>query len=116
MKNLSLLENEVSKKIELQMTIKIIHDIVNLDNLVFILLIFKVYSPMHVINLSTFNIIQRVASIKKTMNEIKNIHAKRQMNNALNTRNESIIISLHDLSINSNVLIYRESNARKSEK
>ena len=105
MKDLSLSENEVNKKIKLQMTIKTINDIVNLDDFVFILFVFEAYFQMHVINLSTLNIIQRIVVIKKMMNEVKNIHAKRQIDDVLNTRNESIIISLHDLFINLIVLV-----------
>ena len=116
MKNLSLSENEISKKIELQMTIKTINDIVDLDDLVFILFVFEAYSQMHVMNLSIFSIIQWTVVIKKTMNEIRNIHAKRQIDDALNTRNESIIISLHNLFINSNVLVWRKNNADKIDK
>ena len=115
MKDLSK-NDKVSKEIKLQRTIKTINDIVNLDDLVFILLVFEAYSQMHIINLLNLNIIQRVAFIKKAMNEIRNIHAKSQMNDELNTRDESMIISFHELFINSSVLVYREDNARKSQK
>jgi hypothetical protein len=46
--------------------------------------------------------------MKKTMNEVKRLIAIRQVNNALNIRNESSTAILHDLSLNSLILIYRE--------
>jgi hypothetical protein len=46
--------------------------------------------------------------MKKTMNEIKRLVTTRQVNDALNTQNESSTASLHDLSLNSSVLIFRE--------
>jgi hypothetical protein len=34
----------------------------------------------------------------------------------LNTRNDFVVISIHDLSLNSNVLIWRESNSNQRDK
>jgi hypothetical protein len=47
-------------------------------------------------------------TMKKTMNEVKRLVTTRQVNDALNTRNESSTASLHDLSLNSPILIFRE--------
>jgi hypothetical protein len=46
--------------------------------------------------------------MRKTMNEMKRFMIIRRVNDALNTRNESNTASLHDLSLNSSVLIFRE--------
>jgi hypothetical protein len=58
-------------------------------------------------NVSSSTIIQRAVAIKKTMKEVKKFNAIRQMNDALNTRNDLTLL-IHDLSLNSQVLIFRE--------
>jgi hypothetical protein len=45
--------------------------------------------------------------MKKIMKEVKKFNAIRQMNDALNTRNDLIFL-IHDLSLNSLMLIFRE--------
>jgi hypothetical protein len=102
------IESTISKEIILQMIVKTINDTVDFDELMLILLIFEAYSRMHVMNSSTSSIIQRIIVIEKAMIEIKKLRAQRQIVDALNIRNDSIIISIHDLSINSDVLIWRE--------
>ncbi len=87
------------------MIVKAINDTIDLDELMFILLIFGAYSRMHVMNLSTSSITQRAMTIEKVMIEIKKFRAERQIVDALDTRNDSIIISIHDLFLNSDVLI-----------
>ncbi len=105
-----IIENlDVSKKIALQMIVKAINDTVDLDDLVLILLIFGAYLRMHVMNFSISSITQRAIAIEKAMTEIKKFRAERQMIDVLNIRNESIVIPIHDLSINSDVLIWREN-------
>jgi hypothetical protein len=48
-------------------------------------------------------------TIEKAMIDIRKIRTERQMIDVLNTRNESIIISIHDLLLNSDVLVWRKS-------
>jgi hypothetical protein len=98
-------ETRINKKIILQMIVKAINDIVNSDELMLTLLVFDAYSRMHVINSSISSINQRAIAIEKAMTEMRKFKAERQVADALNTRNESIVISIHDLSLNSNVLI-----------
>ncbi len=99
----------ISKKIMLQMIVKTINDTIDSDELMFILLIFETYLRMHVMNLSISSIIQRIMIIEKAMIEIKRFRVERQIIDALNIRNDSIIISIHDLLLNSNVLIWRDN-------
>ena len=115
MKNLA--EMKINKELELQMIIKTVNDTAEANGLVFTLLIFGAYSRMHHLNPSASNIVQRVVVIIKAMNEIKKMMAKKQIRDALNTKNDfdSIINHLHDLSINSEILVWRESNANKSK-
>jgi hypothetical protein len=98
-------ESTISKEIVLQMIVKAINDTIDSDELVLILLMFGTYSRMHVMNFSISSITQRAIAIEKAMIEIRKFRAERQVVDALNTRNDSIIISVHDLFLNSNVLI-----------
>jgi hypothetical protein len=62
----NLNDTEVSKEIILQMIIKTINDIADLDELVSTLLVFEAYSRMHAMNSSTSSISQRTMTIEKS--------------------------------------------------
>jgi hypothetical protein len=47
--------------------------------------------------------------MRKAMKEVQKFIAIRQINDALNTRNDLIITLIHELSLNSFVLTFRES-------
>jgi hypothetical protein len=49
------------------------------------------------------------------MKEVQKFIANRQMNDALNTRNDSTITFIHELPLNSFVLIFREDKCNQSE-
>jgi hypothetical protein len=51
----------------------------------------------------------------KVMNEVRKSIAARQINDALNTRNDSFSILIHILSLNFNVFVYREKNDNQSK-
>jgi DNA-binding FrmR family transcriptional regulator len=97
------------------MSFKALNNSIELDDLVSTLLMFETYSRMIESDASSSTITQRVIVIKKAMNEIKRLVTTRQVNDALNTQNESSTASLHDLSLNSSVLMFRESNIEHSE-
>ncbi len=99
--------SNIDLEIILQMTFKILNDSIEFDELIFILLIFDVYLRMIEMNVSSSTIIQRTIAMKKIMKEVKKFNAIRQMNDALNTRNDLIFL-IHDLSLNSLMLIFRE--------
>jgi hypothetical protein len=107
--------SEIESELALQMTFKVINDSIELNDLIFILLVFDVYSRMIEMNVSSSIITQRTIVMKKTMNEVRKFNAIRQMNDVLNTRNGSSITLIHDLPLNSLVLIFRESNTDQSE-
>jgi hypothetical protein len=98
-------ETRINKEIFLQMIVKTINDTIDLDELVLTLLIFDVYSRMHIMNSLTSSISQRAIAIGKAMIEMRKFRIERQVADVLNTRNDLIIISIHDLLLNSNVLI-----------
>ncbi len=114
----SIITVEISKidfELVLQMTFKIINDSIDLNDLISTLLIFEVYFRMIEMNVSSSTITQRFIAMRKVMKEVRKLNAMRQMNDALNTRNESSITLIHDLSLNSLVLIFRERNIDQSE-
>ena len=114
MKDLASVDAKISKKIKLQMTIKAVNDTAETNGLVFTLLIFDAYSRMHHLDLSAPNIMQRAVAISKAMSEMKKMMTKKQIRDALNSKNGFIVNHLHDLSINSEVLVWRKNNAEKS--
>jgi hypothetical protein len=98
-------EIDISKKIILQMIVKAVNDTIDSDELMLTLLIFDVYSRMHVMNSSISSINQRAMTIEKAMTEMRKFRVERQVADALNTQNDLIVTSIHDLFLNSNVLI-----------
>ncbi len=106
--------SEIDLELILQMTFKIINDSIKFNDLISILLIFEAYFRMIEMNVSSFIITQRTIAMKKTMNEMRKLHVIRQMNDALNTRNDSISF-IHDLFLNSFMLVFREDNIDQSE-
>ncbi len=99
------IDTDISKEIMLQMIVKTVNDTAGSDELMSTLLIFDVYSRMHVMDSSISSINQRAMTIEKAMIEMRKFRAERQVADALNTRNDLIVTSIHDLSLNSNVLI-----------
>jgi hypothetical protein len=99
--------SNIDLEIALQMIFKVINDSIEFDELIFTLLIFDVYSRMIEMNASSSTITQRAIAMKKAMKEVQKFIAIRQMNDVLNTRNDSIFL-IHNLSLNSSVLIFRE--------
>jgi hypothetical protein len=99
----------------LQMIFKTLNDSAELNDLILILLVFEAYSRMIEMNASSSTITQRFIAMRKTMNEVRKSIATRQLNDALNTRNDSFSILIHNLSLNSDVLVYRERNDDQSK-
>jgi hypothetical protein len=105
---------DIQLNLTLQMTFKAINDSIDSNRLILILLVFDAYSRMIESDVSSF-ITQRIVAMRKIMNEIRKKIVTRQMNDAINTRNDSFIEVVHDLSLNSDVLMFREENVSQSE-
>jgi DNA-binding FrmR family transcriptional regulator len=99
----------------LQMSFKTLNDSIESDDLVSTLLVFEAYLRMIESDAFSSTIIQRAIAMRKAMNEIKRFMTIRRVNDAINTRNESSITSIHDLSLNSSILMFRENNIEHSE-
>jgi hypothetical protein len=106
---------EIDSNSTLQMTFKTLNDSINFDDLIFTLLVFDAYLRMIEMNVSSSTITQRFIAMRKAMNEVRKLNVTRQLNDALNTRNNSFSILIHSLSWNSNVLVYREENNNQSK-
>ncbi len=99
----------------LQMSFKTLNEFVESDDLISTLLIFEAYFRM-IDNDFSSTITQRFIAMKKTINEMKRFMIIRRVNDALNTQNKSSIISLHDLSLNFSILIFREDTENNQSK
>ncbi len=99
----------------LQMTFKALNDFAEFNELIFTLLVFEAYLRMIEMNVFSSTIIQRFVAMRKVINEVRKSIAARQVNDALNIRNDSFSILIHALSLNSDVLVYRERNDNQSK-
>ena len=50
-------------------------------------------------------VVQRAAALRKAIDEVKKLRANRQIRDALNTRNGPKVDAVHDLLLNSPVLV-----------
>ena len=98
------------------MTFKIINDSVKPKGFVFILFVFDAYPRMIESDASFSTITQRATAIKKAMKEVRKITASRQINDAVNTKNNFFIDSIHDLSLKVEIFVFRKSNAGRTKK
>jgi hypothetical protein len=94
----------------LQTSFKTLNDSIESDDLILTLLMFDAYFRMTKNDASSSTITQRAIAMRKAMNEIKRFMTIRRINDALNIRNESSITFIHDLSLNSQILVFREDN------
>ena len=98
----------INKDIGLQMAVKAVNDTAGPDGLVPTLLVFGAYPRMLSFDPPAPTILQRAAAINKAMDEVRKIRDQRMVADALNTRNGPLVNPLHDLPLNSEVLVWRE--------
>ena len=101
---------DIDKDMALQMAFKAINDTAGPDGLVPTLLVFGAYPRMVELDSPSPSVTQRSNAIKKAMAEIQKLRAERQIADALNQRNGPRTDSVHDLPLNSLVLVWREGN------
>jgi hypothetical protein len=92
------------------MIFKTLNDSKNFNDLILTLLVFYAYFRMIEMNVSSSIIIQRFVTMRRAMTEVRKLNVIRQLNDALNIRNDSSSILIHNLSLNSSVFVYRERN------
>ena len=100
----------IDKDMALQMAFKAINNTAGPDGLVPTLLVYGTLPRMVEYDTLSSTIVQHSAALKKAMTEIQKLRAKRQVNNALNTRNGPSITDIHELILNSDVLVWHEGN------
>ena len=100
--------SDIEENLTLQMIFKALNDSIESNDLMSTLLIFGAYPRMIDSDASSSTINQRSTAIKRAMKEVRKIMASRTVSDALNIRNDSSSSTIHDLPINSRVLIYRE--------
>jgi len=98
----------------LQMAFKALNDSVGPNGLVPTLLVFGAYPQMVDLDAPLPIVVQRSIALRKAMEEIKKLRAECQVSNALNSRNGPHVDAIHDLPINSPILVWREGNIGKS--
>src|ERR1700722_15782305 len=93
------------------MAVKAVNNTAGLDGLVPTLLVYRAY--LRIINLdpSAPSIMEQAAVIQKAIAEIVKLRAKQAVSNALPHRNGPNTTSVHDLPLNSEVLVWRESGS-----
>ena len=87
------------------MAIKAINNTAGPDGLVPTLLVYGAYLRISKLDPPTLSIIERAAIIRKVIVEIVKLQAKQTINNALYYRNGPNITLVHNLLLNSKVLI-----------
>ena len=93
------------------MAFKAINDSVGPNGLVPTLLVFDDHPRMIEIDASSPTITQQAIAIRKAIDKVKQLIMFPQVNNALNTKNGPLTALVHDLPLNSDVLVFWESKA-----
>jgi hypothetical protein len=90
------------------MAIKAVNDTAGPDGLVPTLLVFGTYPRMTTTDTPSLTVTERGKAITKAMKQIAELHAKRQVTDALRQRNGPNISDTLDVPIGGDVLVYRE--------
>ena len=97
------------------MAFKAVNDTAGPDGIVPTLLVFRAYPRLVESDApSSLTVSHRATVIKKAMEEVRKLRAKRQVNDALNHRNGPSTSALKDLPLNSLVLVWHETPGNKA--
>jgi hypothetical protein len=99
---------DINKDIALQIAFKAINDSASLNGLIPTLLVFRAY--LYIVKSDAPNpiVIKQAAALKKAIKEVKKLRAERQVINALNMHNRPKTTAIHNLPLNSPILVWRE--------
>jgi hypothetical protein len=100
----------INKDIALQMAFKVINDTAGLDGIVPILLVYGTLPRISKYNPLSPLVAQRSNALRKAIEEIKSLRASHEVARALNVCNGPSITNIHELLLNSEVLVWREGN------
>jgi hypothetical protein len=87
------------------MAFKALNDTASPNRLVLTLLVFGTYLQMTELDAPSPTVTQRANAVKKAMAEIRKLRAERQVADALNMRNGLRTDAVHNLPLNSPVLV-----------
>jgi hypothetical protein len=107
--------SKIDSNSTLKITFKALNDSTKSNDLILILFVFDAYSSKIEMNVLSSTITQRLFAMRKTMNEVRKSIAIRELNDALNTRNDFITTLIHNLLLNLLVLVYHEKNDNQSK-
>jgi hypothetical protein len=102
--------NGINKDTVLQMAFKAINDSAGPDGIIPTLLVYGALPRMTEYNAPSPTVLQLSAVLKKAIVEIQKLQARCQIANALNARNGPSATDIHELPLNSDVLVWREGN------
>ena len=91
------------------MAVKAINNTTGPDRLVPTLLVYGAYPRMNKLDSPAPSITERAAAIQKAMAKIVKLQAKQTINNALHHRNRPNTTLIHNLPLNSKVLVLHKS-------
>jgi hypothetical protein len=98
----------------LQMAVKAVNNTAGPDRLVLTLLVFRAYLRMTTESPPSLSMIKRSEAIQKATKALRKIAAERQVADALNTRNGPATEDVLALPLQSEVLVWRESDGWNS--
>jgi hypothetical protein len=90
------------------MAIKAVNDTAGPDSLVLTLLVFSTYPRITTTNTSFLTVTEHGKAITKAIKQIAELHAKRQVTDALRQQNRPNISDTLNVLISKDVLVYRE--------
>jgi len=93
------------------MAVKAINNTTGPNGLVPTLLVYRAYLRISNLGPPTLSITEQAAAIRKVMAKIAKLRAKQTINNTLHYRNGPNTTLVHNLPLNSEVLIWRESGS-----
>jgi len=99
-----------SKDVLLQIVVKAINNSAGLDRIVLTLLVFGVYLRLTKDSPLSPSIIVRTTAIYKVIKELRRIYTERQVRDALIMRNRLNTYRIHELLLQSDILMYCEKN------
>jgi hypothetical protein len=105
---------DLDRDAALQMAFKAINDTAGPDGIVPTLLVFGAYPRLVESDAPSQTVSHRATILKKAMEEVRKLRAKRQVNDALNQRNGPNTLTIKDLPLNSDVLVWRETLGNKT--
>jgi hypothetical protein len=100
-----LKDEHIDKEMILQMAVKAVNDSAGPDGIVLTLLVFGSYPRMTEIDLPSPTIAKRAEAIRAATKEVRRLHVKRQVNDALAIRNSLNTIATGELPLQSDVCV-----------